>query len=1641
MKNKKKLVLFLAISALIVLGLRAWDDQKLFMEIHGGKGTSNVILIQDRTGSMYTPIFHPDFNVKQAISGVDLTNFNSPDDITKTLWYIRWLYTSSSTIYVNNSTIYAEVHNAAGNTINAAAEGAFIRVGDYTLQYGSDATNRAGQAVGKVTAVSAPFVDAEGIKFTLTLNSTTEPRQGDFAIHSNLYVWAENTTIDTVFNTSTKIIKVGSGGANINEGDYIMEYNTTTPKDITKQAVGRVAHKSGTSSPYSLTLDNVQGTWATNKTGYRIYYRRTSTTNAVCLYGTDINQGLTTPTNYNKVGFGYEDTYLPWIFAKANDEQRRQISMLSTLGHDVDYNAYLRTTPVSPLNAYALNINDSDKSETLLTEWNRVMKTIYPNKIANLKIDEPDLTTTTTTFKYEKHKASFAGYTTPGFKIKIDTETMVVNSNVIDASGAWGTLTVTRGTQATTGTDATTHPAGAAIMIYNNDALGIDEYIPVTSLFSSMQHVTESTGDVNTTWTEFITHDFDQDGTTRANETNRVCYRYKRVFTRIQMAREALCDVVTAKNKLLKTVDLFAGIDASQTTLKYCNYTENFLARVAPFYIKVVDADGTSNPEVMLVTDHDPATGAHILTVTRGQQGTSACAHDSLSAIMTYSGARDLVRFGIFSFSTQTADNPARKLVDLNNFGQKNTDGTYKPAAYVNTAILDVVNGLLASGSTPLARALAYVWNYLKPNPGSGTANYIKTGSGDWKAVDKDTFGAAAKFEDITIDGVTHPHPLGSPMEYWCQENYAVMITDGDSTDESGFTSYPVFSLGSRKTVLCGNISTDFFKFDYNRSTNPTPWGDTVNDGSEYLTDVAYFLAHQDMFPTTRIITGHWNITPEPVTNIRNNYYDSGTPEADAALYDESNTDPYRQWPGNQNVKTYTIGLCLSNTVLPKAAKNGGGASFTVSNYRDLSEAFINIITSVELAQDPMTYTTYAAPKQSITGGNYGYIAHFIPRLRPMWEGHLRRYRLGDDGSFPDNIDNPASTVVIGGANVVSFQWDAGVILNSRATARVVYTSKPSAGSWPRLDFMSSSDITAADLDVTSGQVTQVKNFIQNFNNADGINANSEYNGLYRLGETFHFNPQLVGYPLSWKANFDPSYKSFYDRYSAGGAAPRTEVVYAGANDGKLHCFQASNGNELWSYVPYTQLKRLKNTITLSSTWIGEHTFFVDGKSLVKDIKVAKGDGTFYNDYRDWKTGIFFGMGYGVSVSVSHPPGGRSYCALDITNPADLKILWETDDDAETTADGRMGFTEAKPVVVDMNGGGTLGTFPAVILPGGYNVAEVKATELSVLPWQRREGKALYILNANTGALVKKFIYGASLTETGNATSGYVETNPGFLTAMTAAPAVLDKNNDGLADVIYLAESGDYRTANAYGGGIWKINCYGDPANWVAQKIYQAPDGQTIFISPSLGYDTDYRVWVMFGTGRRPHPVEGIGEGTGFTNLTGQFVAFIDDNSGTTITNADLHLAATSGNTDYTIDNSGTVKKGFYFDFLSAHEIMYEPQPLYINSLVYFMTLTPQEGVGSSGTEGDPCGGNSSVHGIHYIYEFKLTAQGNTFTIGNFLIQSGKILGLGPMGDKFIVYVGAGDAGNFKPNAGVGGTITFTIENKNNTMFWKEDKK
>ena len=1426
--------------------------------------------------------------------------------------------------------------------------------------------------------------------------------------------WVKGTTIAAEssrvqiqsWNEGTGVLRVNSRTTYIQAGDWILQYrdNDSNRNDddiefnINYQMVAKVTQVAAAKYPDNytdLTLDSatIQGTPIVNY--YIPIYSSNSnqhTTKIVKLYGSTLQQG-DYRVSYKMDG----ESYLKWIFTVANDAQRQQVTDFSTLAYDIEYNGYLRSAPVSPASAYALNPDNSDSGKTLLEEYNEVLRAITPSKIAKMTYD---LDKTAVTVVFKNGQGRIKNYPSGGgFNIKIDAETMRVTGVTFNEENLTGTFTVSRGFNNTT---AALHYGGQFVLVYDDLGLGINEYTPVKSLFSSLQHVDEPTGGINPTWRETV--------------NSKLCYRYKRIFTRIQTAREVLGDMFTSKEGQKRAANLLADVSNDVTTLYYQNAIQGFDDWAPPFYIRVFDPNTTGSSEIMQVTGHDKA--ASELTVVRAQQGTEAKPHALPSTLNIYTGNRDAVRIGMFKFSSAPS-----LLSPLNDYGKKNTDHSYTASAYINGE-LDQVAGLTANGSTALATALAYVWNYLKPNPGTGTGDYLKTGNSDWKAVDITTFGGSsldsAKYE--TLPGATHVSPRGSPIEYWCQNNFAVIITDGMATNDNALDdgSFGVFTSSNdayiNKVSPAADVLNDYYKFDYNLADNKrTPWGDAYfgseKANSDFLADVAYFLRFQDMFPSTRGTS--WNSTSKLFT---------GDQVADTRLFDKSNSDPYKQWPGDQNIKTHTIGMCIANDALRRAAFNGGGINFSASSYGELSKSFDEIVAQISLLQEPMTYTTYAAPKQSITGGRFGYVAHFIPREQAVWEGQLRRFRLSDTGDFPLKLDLPGATVKVGGVDLISLQWNAAEILAARETARVVYTAKPGASGWERKDFMSNS-ILAADLDVsTVPQVSQIKNFVRNFEDASG-NCLPGFEGR-KLGETFHFNPQLVGYPLVWRAAQDPSYASFYEKYSDQDnpatvltPTPRKEVVYVGANDGKLHCFQASDGAELWSYVPNSHLKLLKEP-ALNPNVADKHTYFNDGKSLVRDIRISTAD----NDYRDWATGLFWGMGI----------GGRSYCALNVTDPDNPQVLWEFDDGYSAgNTEGRMGFTEAKPLVVEMNAGA--GTFPAAILAGGYNSLEIPLD--SALPyhdWQKREGKSLYILDARNGNLVKKFIPGSG---SDTATLGYLD---GLKCAVTAAPIAFDSNNDGSADYLYFAESGD---PNGQGGRIWKMNCFGNSLNWTANVIYQAPAGQTIYISPTISYDQDFRVWVMFGTGRRPQAAFGSVD-SGFTNQNGQFVAFMDYNiPAGGLTNAKLMDVSSNDlsgdDNEYELEDN----LGFFFDFSAApdgHEIMFEPSPLFVNFRIYFMTFAPQAGTASSGGVDDPCDtGSALTEGQHYVYEFDFNAKGGTFSINNFLAETGKILGYGPMGTQWKLYKGSGNIGNFDPDKPKGAV---DLPNMFGPLLWKENR-
>ncbi|MGJ7509498.1 pilus assembly protein [Variovorax sp. GT1P44] len=204
-----------------------------------------------------------------------------------------------------------------------------------------------------------------------------------------------------------------------------------------------------------------------------------------------------------------------------------------------------------------------------------------------------------------------------------------------------------------------------------------------------------------------------------------------------------------------------------------------------------------------------------------------------------------------------------------------------------------------------------------------------------------------------------------------------------------------------------------------------------------------------------------------------------------------------------------------------------------------------------------------------------------------------------------------------------------------------------------------------------------------------GVSATSS--ALYRkrehlLGDIINGAPVHVGKP-PFKYG-DAGYADFVTAQ-----ANRTNVIYVAANDGMLHAFSAdtsNGGTELWAYVPTAVLPNLYKLADAS--YASKHQYFVDGAPVMADIKVGS----------TWKTILVGG----------HNAGGRSYYALDITDPANPKSLWEF-------TDTNMGLTFGNPVVAKRADGTWVVAFTS-----GYNNTD-------------GDGKGhLYVVNANTGALL-----------------------------------------------------------------------------------------------------------------------------------------------------------------------------------------------------------------------------------------------------------------------------------------------------------------
>ncbi|MHB8385606.1 pilus assembly protein [Metallibacterium sp.] len=494
----------------------------------------------------------------------------------------------------------------------------------------------------------------------------------------------------------------------------------------------------------------------------------------------------------------------------------------------------------------------------------------------------------------------------------------------------------------------------------------------------------------------------------------------------------------------------------------------------------------------------------------------------------------------------------------------------------------------------------------------------------------------------------------------------------------------------------------------------------------------------------------------------------------------------------------------------------------------------------------------------------------------------------------------------------------AGGCANNIAN-RFIATWNPVSDTGVPFEWANLSPAQQAQLGSTTAAGQNVLDYLRGDTALEQRNSGTYRNRSHLLGDITDSNPIYVGAPNGPYG--DASYLAFVTAQ-----ATRTPALYVGANDGMLHAFNASNGNENFAYIPdgvFANLQKLTQPLYNQA-----HLFFVDGSP-------AAGDALLSSDGK-WHTLLVGGEG----------PGGSSVFALDVTNPtvtteAQLasKVLWEYNANG---SDPDMGLSYGEPVITRINANSVLDTSDNQTVPGfavffgnGYN--------------SPNQSDVLYAVKAGSGTLLRKIDLCAAVAGACNASL------PNGLSGVVAA------NANGLlgspADMVY---AGDLQ------GNLWAVNVSNsNPASWTVRLLFTARDAsgnrQPITTTPTVTLNPNYPnqpgLMLFFGTGQL------LGTGDLSTSQVQSFYGVWDNGTSTGLLRANLQQQTITNVAAGTLDSqhnalaqtartitsnpvNWSTQSGWYFDLpgpisgnTPSERVI--TSPLIENGGVVFTTYTP----------------------------------------------------------------------------------------------------
>lgn len=588
--------------------------------------------------------------------------------------------------------------------------------------------------------------------------------------------------------------------------------------------------------------------------------------------------------------------------------------------------------------------------------------------------------------------------------------------------------------------------------------------------------------------------------------------------------------------------------------------------------------------------------------------------------------------------------------------------------------------------------------------------------------------------------------------------------------------------------------------------------------------------------------------------------------------------------------------------LLKSMAGQSGGKYFDVSSTvgTEIQDALNDIFSEIQSVNS--VFASVSLPVSVNTQGTYlnqVYVGMFRPDpdQNPRWAGNLKQYKLGqisgvlklEDADGRSAINNQTGFITecarsFWTPTALDTEWashpsgDCLTVANSRvsnypdgnvvekgaqayklrvAASRTVKTcgaASVAACTSGGLTAFNTTNVTQALLGaVDSTEQAALINWTMGMDNMEdeNVNGNLTDKRLSAHGDVVHSRPVAVN-------------------FAAAGATPSV-VAFYGANDGMLRAVNGNRANaigtipaggELWSFMPpefYPSIKRLRdNEIRISYPNNAAGTPTPQPKNYGMDGPITAFNGPVGGSTKQF-------------VFATMRRGGRAAYAFDVTNsltaPTNPTLKWKIgckpDGTGCSTGMDGVGQTWSSMKAFTTAGEGS-GATPLLIMGGGYDTCDdydaLAAGGMNNNCVAASKGHYVYVINADTGAVVKAF-------DTGG-------------------------NRGVIADVTLVRDSGlqvIYGYTADLGGNVYRLAFSGPSADWTITKIAALGcDGsgtcaanvanRKFMFAPSVvatdGVPTlSSNFAIMLGSGDREKPLNYYAAASAVTN---KFFMFVD---------------------------------------------------------------------------------------------------------------------------------------------------------------------